>query len=154
MDMDVTSRMSDATHRLRDWRSASKRSQLDRKNDRMRTRIDLLESALDQERDERKRLADALRRPAEVTVKRPRTGWILRTIVVAGAAYVAGTRAGREQYDRMIDWARERLARAEGARRSALEAMGDDRRMVAPESGPARMERTAGRVVGRASTPS
>ena len=41
----------------------------------------------------------------------PRRG-VLRTVVIAGVAYVLGTRAGRERYDQIMDKAKSLKSRA------------------------------------------
>ncbi len=65
-------------------------------------------------------MLDALNRASERKTKvtaKPRSG-LLRLIVVGGAAYVFGTKAGRERYDQISAWAvstkRRLTARSQG----------------------------------------
>jgi hypothetical protein len=103
VDLDVTEQMKERamTHRL---------GKLDRQNEKMRTEISLLHDQLDRERSDREDLRDAVRsRPA---VKVRRGGGLLRMIVIGGAAYVLGARAGRERYRQIMDWVRSTADRA------------------------------------------
>jgi hypothetical protein len=78
---------------------------LDRDNDRMRSEIALLREELDEERDARKDTLRLTEHPA-VTVEQTRRPRILLVALIAGVAYVLGTRAGQERYRLIVERAR------------------------------------------------
>lgn len=83
---------------------------LDRENERLRSEVSLLRDDLDHERDAltlaMKRLAVGSKRQGRSA--RPR---VLRTVVVAGGAYLLGTRSGRERYDQIMEAVRQAAAK-------------------------------------------
>jgi hypothetical protein len=103
----LTDRMHDLGDRARNRATQARLEKLDRDNDRLRTEVSVLRDDLQEERSTVKEALAALkkqREPATVTIsRRPR---ILRTIVVAGGAYVLGTRDGRERYEQIRKKAR------------------------------------------------
>ena len=83
----------------------SRMEKLDRDNERLRAEVTLLRDDLNKERST---LKDALKglETRKVTVKRSRRPHLLRAMVIAAAAYVLGTRDGRERYDQIVQKAR------------------------------------------------
>src|ERR671914_3033029 len=72
---------------------------LSRENDELKDRVEELRHDLDAEQDRRKETLDALSKAQ----KRPgRMKWL----VLAGGAYVMGTKAGRARYEQMRSWVR------------------------------------------------
>jgi hypothetical protein len=100
---DVRQKMSDATERLRERRLEGRLDDLDRQNVRLRTEVEQLRNGLEHERA---LLGDAMSglRSKPTVVKKKRRGGLVRTVVVAGGAYLLGTRAGRERYDQIMAW--------------------------------------------------
>jgi cell division septum initiation protein DivIVA len=76
---------------------------LARENDELKERVEELRHDLDAEQDRRKETLDALskaRRPGR-----------LKWLVLAGGAYVMGSKAGRARYEQMRTWARSMTQR-------------------------------------------
>jgi hypothetical protein len=106
MKTSIPSRAGDLAGRLRERRTTRRADHVERENDHLRTQVIVLRDELDRERQERAGLIEAMsaavrRRP--VVKKRP---GIVRLLVVGGAAYLLGSRAGRERYDRTMRWLR------------------------------------------------
>jgi predicted RNase H-like nuclease (RuvC/YqgF family) len=106
------------TGRVKERWGAARINSLDRQNMRLRDEVSHLKTRLEDERSETEDLKDALRSSPKV-VKVKKRGGFLRVVVIGGAAYVLGTRAGRERYDQLVDWARSLRSKME---RSADEA--------------------------------
>jgi hypothetical protein len=104
---------------------------LDRDNERLRTEVGVLRGDLDAERSS---LKDALKglEARKVTVKESRRPRLFRALVIAGGAYVLGTRDGRERYEQIVRKAR---SLSDGAKRRATERDGDGWEPSTPESG-------------------
>jgi hypothetical protein len=103
------------TGRVKERWGAARISGLDRQNMRLRDEVAHLKTRLDDTRTETEDLKDALRSSPKV-VKVNKRGGFLRVVVIGGAAYVLGTRAGRERYDQLADWVRS--MRSKMARRA------------------------------------
>jgi cell division septum initiation protein DivIVA len=97
---------------VKDARSMVKERWLDRRveklsheNEKLREELDEIKHDLDAEHDRTKETLNALSK-----ARRPgRMKWL----VLAGGAYVLGTKAGRARYEQMRDWARS-LTRTNG----------------------------------------
>ena len=114
----MTERVSDLGDRARDRITESRLDKFDRENDRLKHEVRMLREDLREERGSLERALDALKRDEHVTVhtKAPkRRGRLLRTIVIGGGAYVLGTRAGRERYDKIVEKVRGLSASARSA---------------------------------------
>jgi len=96
--------------RVKERWDAVRINSLDRQNMRLRDEVAHLKTRLDDERTETEDLKDALRSSPKV-VKVKKRGGIFRVVVIGGAAYVLGTRAGRERYDQIVDRVRSMRSR-------------------------------------------
>ena len=121
MQLGTGMKMSQMSDRWQSMRNAKRVDRLDEANDRLRTELRMTRSELERERErEQHSVLDALNRASERKTKvtaKPRGG-LLRLIVVGGAAYIFGTKAGRERFDQISAWAvstKDRLtARSQG----------------------------------------
>jgi outer membrane murein-binding lipoprotein Lpp len=102
MDLAHDTAIGGLVDRARERRTASKLASLDAENDRLETEVRTLREQLDAERDDLRQALKAV--PNKTKVKVKRRGGIVRTVVVAGTAYVLGTKAGRERYEQMKTW--------------------------------------------------
>ena len=76
-----------------------------RKADRLEARNDALEQVIKRERDDRERVLHVLSEAVEAAGKpKKRRGRVLWLLVIAGAAYTFGARAGRERYEQIVSW--------------------------------------------------
>jgi hypothetical protein len=98
--------------RVKERWGAARINSLDRQNMRLRDEVSHLKTRLEDERSETEDLKDALRSSPKV-VKVKKRGGFLRVAVIGGAAYVLGTRAGRERYEQLIDWAKSMRSKME-----------------------------------------
>jgi hypothetical protein len=115
MDLGTSSTLSD---RWRSIRNAKRVDHLGEENDRLRTELRMTRSQLDRERDRQQDVLDALNRASERKTKvtaKPRGG-LLRLVIVGGAAYVFGTKAGRERYEQIRAWSSSTLDRLDKRR--------------------------------------
>jgi predicted RNase H-like nuclease (RuvC/YqgF family) len=104
--------MQTMTGRVKERWDAARINSLDRQNVRLRDEVSHLKTRLEDERTETEDLKDALRSSPKV-VKVKKRGGFLRVVVIGGAAYVLGTRAGRERYDQLVEWARSMRSKME-----------------------------------------
>ena len=104
--------MQTMTGRVKERWDGARINSLDRQNMRLRDEVSHLKTRLDDERSETEDLKDALRSSPKV-VKVKKRGGFLRVAVIGGAAYVLGTRAGRERYDQLVEWARTMRSKME-----------------------------------------
>jgi len=109
----IADRMSDLGDRTRERLMHSRMEKLDRENERLRTEVGLLRDDLGEERGALKEALKVLEAP-KVTVKGSRKPHLLRAMVIAGLAYVLGTRDGRERYEQIVKKARSLSERAKG----------------------------------------
>lgn len=100
---DVRQKMGDAADRVRERRMEGRLDDLDRENVRLRTEVSQLRGDLDHERSLVNDAMSGLRAKPTV-VKKKRRGGFVRTVIVAGGAYLLGSRAGRERYDQIMGW--------------------------------------------------
>lgn len=100
--------------RLRERRSNNRIEHLDEENHRLRTELGSMRSLLDHERAERAEILDALKGQPRTVVKKKRGG-LFRSIIIGGGAYLLGTRAGRERYEQIVEWARRMKDRGRDA---------------------------------------
>lgn len=110
MELGKSSTLSD---RWRSMRAAKRVGRLDEENDRLRTELRMTRSQLDRERERQQDVLDALNRASQRKTKvtaKPRGG-VLRLVVVGGAAYVFGTKAGRERYEQIRSWSSRMMDR-------------------------------------------
>jgi hypothetical protein len=113
MRISTSSRFGDLADRLRERRATMRSEHMERENDHLRTELFALRDELERERDERADLLKAISAAASrKPVVKKRTG-VLRVIVVGGAAYLLGSRAGRERYDQAMGWLRRLRDRTE-----------------------------------------
>jgi hypothetical protein len=98
----ITERVSHLGGRARERMTHARLEKLDRDNDRLRGEVSLLRDDLQEERDALREALKSLGDDRVVTVRSSRRPHVVRTLVVAGTAYVLGTRAGRERYDWIV----------------------------------------------------
>ena len=106
MDIGSSTTMSRMSSRWRSMRDAKRVDRLDEENDRLRTELRMTRTQLDRERERQHVVLDALNRVSERKTKvtaKPRGG-LVRLVLVGGAAYVFGTKAGRERYEQIKAW--------------------------------------------------
>jgi hypothetical protein len=108
----MVDRVSDLGDRARERMMESRLDKVDRENDRLKSEVRLLREDLHEERSSLQQALDALKQDGK-SKKPRRSGRLLRTIVIGGGAYVLGTRAGREQYDRITEKARSLRSKAQ-----------------------------------------
>ena len=120
MQLGTRMNMGQMSERWQSVRNSKRVDRLDEENGRLRTELRVTRSELEREREREQSVLDALNRASERKTKvtaKPRGG-LLRLIVVGGAAYIFGTRAGRERFDQISAWAvstKDRLtARSQG----------------------------------------
>jgi hypothetical protein len=101
----MADRVTDLGTRARERLVHSRMEKLDRENDRLRTEVGLLRGDLDEERSSLKEALKGLETRA-VAVKQDRRPHVIRALLIAGGAYVLGTRAGRERFDQIVQKAR------------------------------------------------
>jgi hypothetical protein len=105
--------LHDMSGRVKDRWDAARISSLDRQNMRLRDEVSHLRTQLEDERSETQDLKDVLRSEPKVVKMKKRPG-LFRMAIIGGAAYVLGTRDGRERYNQIVDWfkaARSRMER-------------------------------------------
>ena len=102
----MTDRLGDIGEKFRDRRTSNKLEHLDDENQRLRTELHSMRSLLDRERSDREEILEALKGKPKTVVKKKRGG-LVRMAVIGGGAYVLGSRAGRERYEQIVNWARE-----------------------------------------------
>jgi hypothetical protein len=127
--------------KMKHRREVTRLESLDRQNMRLRDEVSHLRTRLDDDRTEMDDLKDALKSSPKVVTVKKRTG-LFRLAVVGGAAYLLGTRAGRERYDRFVDWIR--------SMRSKIERGPDE----TDETATSDLERTTSRMTTRPGTAS
>lgn len=137
------------TGRVKERWGAARINSLDRQNMRLRDEVSHLKTRLEDERSETEDLKDALRSSPKV-VKVKKRGGFLRVVVIGGAAYVLGTRAGRERYDQLVDWARSLRSKME---RSADEVASDVEETASQMTGSTMATRSTGPATPRSSAP-
>jgi hypothetical protein len=117
----IADRVSHLGDRARERMTHARLEKLDRDNERLRGEVAMLREDLQEERDALKEAVKALGddRPSVRTGRRPH---VVRTIVVAGTAYVLGTRAGRERYEQIVRRFREMRDAMRGAREERNDA--------------------------------
>src|SRR5262245_541945 len=91
--------------RAKDRRGVARMKSLDQQNMRLRDEVSHLRTRLEDDRAEVEDLKDALKSSPKVVTVKKRTG-LFRLAIVGGTAYLLGTRAGRERYDRFMGWVR------------------------------------------------
>jgi len=87
-------------------RNVKRVERLDEENDRLRAELRMTRSQLEREREREQDVLDALNRASERKTKvtaKPRGG-LLRLVIVGGAAYIFGTKAGRDRYEQIRSW--------------------------------------------------
>jgi hypothetical protein len=104
--------MQTMTGRVRERLGAARISTMNRRNMRLRDEVSHLKTQLEDERSETEDLKEALRSSPKVVKVKKRSGF-LRVIVIGCAAYVLGTRAGRERYDQIVEWVRSMRSKME-----------------------------------------
>lgn len=104
--------LHDVSGRVKDRWGATRISSLDRQNMRLRDEVSHLRTQLEDERSETKDLKDVLRSEPKVVKVKKRAGWF-RVVVIGGAAYILGTRDGRERYNQIVSWFRSMRSRME-----------------------------------------
>jgi len=118
--------MSDAianmADRLRVERHDVERRMSDGRRRRLRHKLEATHDELEREREARRALADVL----ENIEGRRRSRGILRLLIVGGAAYLLGSRAGRERYDAVM--------RKVGEIRASMQQRMDDMRATAMDT--------------------
>lgn len=116
------STMQKVADRTRQRVLASRLDGMDRENEKLRAEVKLVRQQLEHERNEQDELRDTLRESLRAKpVKVRRRPGAIRLLLVGGGAYIFGTRAGREQYDRIAAWARAQRDRL----RNTSEDIGD-----------------------------
>jgi regulator of replication initiation timing len=94
-------------------RRAQKRlDTLEEENRKLQTENEALRKEFRESRSIQERVLKVLEDRPVVEVKR-RRGSLLRLLVVGAGAYVLGTRAGRERYEQIVAWVRQRFGRGD-----------------------------------------
>ena len=104
-DHGITDRVTELSDHARERLMHSRAEKQDRENERLRYEVSILRDDLDAERG---MLKDALNglESRKGDARRSRKPHLVRTLVIAGGAYVLGTRDGRERYDQIVRKAR------------------------------------------------
>jgi len=113
--------MRQMRERAKERREVARMESLDQQNVRLRDEVSHLRTRLEDDRSEMEDLKDALKSSPKVVTVKKRTG-LLRLAVVGGAAYLLGTRAGRERYDRFMDRMRSMRSKMMRSADEALDA--------------------------------
>jgi len=100
--MNVAERIGNVSNELKSKAQQARFERVDDSNEELKHENKLLRDQLEEDSANRDRMVAALDRMEMTPRKRKRGGWI-RTILVAGVAYVLGTRAGRERYMQIRD---------------------------------------------------
>jgi hypothetical protein len=100
--MNVAERVGNVSNELKSKAQQARFERVDDSNEELKHENKLLRDQLEEDSANRDRMVAALDRMEMTPRKRKRGGWI-RTILVAGVAYVLGTRAGRERYMQIQD---------------------------------------------------
>ena len=104
--MNVTEKIGSVTNELKAKGKHVRSEKLEESNEKLKRENTLLRQQVEEDGTNRDRMLALLDRMETTPRKRKRRGWI-RTLVVAGAAYVLGTRAGRERYEQIQrSWSR------------------------------------------------
>ena len=111
----TTDRITDVAERFRDRRAAARLENTEHENDVLRTEVRALRADASRQRAEREELMDVLKEGGAVTNGRSRGG-LLRLVIIGGAAYVLGAKAGRERYEQIANWVGRMKTRAEEMR--------------------------------------
>ncbi|MET0801199.1 MAG: hypothetical protein ABWZ53_08540 [Actinomycetota bacterium] len=102
----MAERVSHIGERARERMMESRMEKVDRENDKLRSEVRMLREDLQEERGALQEALQAMKRHETITVKtkkRSGLGRMLRTLVIGGGAYVLGTKAGRERYDKIME---------------------------------------------------
>jgi hypothetical protein len=102
---EITDRVTAVGHDARERLMHARMEKHDRENDRLRTEVRLLRDDLEVERGT---LSQALKglEARKDDVRGRRKPRLFRTLLIAGGAYVLGTRDGRERYEQIVRKAR------------------------------------------------
>lgn len=111
----TTDRITDVAERFRDRRAAARLENTEHENDVLRTEVRALRADASRQRAEREELMDVLKEGAAVANGKSRGG-LLRLLIIGGAAYVLGAKAGRERYEQIVNWFGRMKTRAEEMR--------------------------------------
>ena len=95
----VRSMSSDMKDRVQDARIDN----LSRENDELKVKNEVLREEIDGDRKTRDRMMSLLDR-LDVEARPKRRIGLFRVLVIGGAAYVLGAKAGRERYDQIRAW--------------------------------------------------
>jgi hypothetical protein len=95
----VRSMTSEVKERMADARLDN----LTRENDELKVENELLREELDSDKKSRDRMMSLLDR-LDVEARPKRRIGLVRVLVIGGAAYVLGAKAGRERYEQMRAW--------------------------------------------------
>jgi hypothetical protein len=118
----MTDAITSMADRWRGERRDMERRMSDGRRRRLREKLDNTNEELEREREARRALAEVL----EKIDHRRRSRGFLRLVIIGGAAYLLGSRAGRERYDQI-------MAKAGEARQALMQRM-DDMRSKAMET--------------------
>jgi hypothetical protein len=118
----MTDAITSMADRWRGERRDMERRMSDGRRRRLREKLDNPNEELEREREARRALAEVL----EKIDHRRRSRGFLRLVIIGGAAYLLGSRAGRERYDQI-------MAKAGEARQALMRRM-DDMRSKAMET--------------------
>jgi FtsZ-binding cell division protein ZapB len=104
--MNVAEKIGSVTSELKAKANQARSEKLEQSNEELKRENTLLRQQLKEDGASRDRMLALLDRMKTTPRKRKRGGWV-RTLVVAGAAYVLGARAGRERYEQIRrSWSR------------------------------------------------
>ena len=109
----VRSMSADVKDKVKDARMDN----LARENDELKMENDLLRDELDGDRKTRDRMMSLLDR-LDVEARPKRRIGLFRLVVIGGAAYVLGTKAGRQRYDQLRAWWQKAMSRTTEATQS------------------------------------
>jgi hypothetical protein len=97
----IADRISDLGERAREHMIHARIQRLDRDNHRLQGEVAALREDLLEERGTFKEALGSFGDHSSVTIKERRRPHMLRAAVIAGGAYILGTRAGRERYEQI-----------------------------------------------------
>ena len=102
----ITDRVTAVGHDARERLTHARMEKQDRENERLRTEVRLLRDDLDVERGTLSEALKGLEARKNNNVRGRRKPRLFRTLLIAGGAYVLGTRDGRERYEQIVRKAR------------------------------------------------
>jgi hypothetical protein len=102
MNHTITDTVDRLGARAKERIASSRMDKLDRDNERLRAQVDVLRDGLDEERATLKDAIKSLSSRSKVPATTTRSPRVIRTLIIAGGAYLLGSKAGRERYEEIV----------------------------------------------------